>query len=474
MVQRRSFLAACGAPFVARGQSRRPNLLFITADDLGTVLSCYGERRIQTPHLDRLASSGVRFQTAYVVQASCSPSRSGMFTGLYPHTNGQYGLVNTGYRLHEPYQAATIPAVLKQAGYRTAILGKLHVAPEDKFPFDTRATDSGFTRRVREVAQRAEEFLRAPSRDPFFLMVNFSDPHAFRRAPNSSEWYFPPQVDGLPRQPIAPSKDTVFSFQQIDTPEQRERVANYLNAVLRLDEGIGMLMAALERSHHAANTVVVFCGDHGPPFARGKTTCYEAGLRVPMIVRWPGVSRQRVSQALVSTVDIAPTLYDAAGVQAPMELHGRSLRPVLQDLKAPWRRYLAAEFHFHGARPFYPRRAIRDARYKLIHNLRAGRERPSTGIDGDRAFQISREARYEGTAVRRAFDTFSNPPEFELYDLDADPIEFVNLAGTPQMRAVEQRLKDALLEWRKQTADPFLDPAMLEREPPKPAPERTA
>lgn len=474
-MKRRQFLAGtagCAPAFVRRlsGQPRRPNILLITADDLGPVLSCYaddqgcyGEKLIQTPHLDRLAGAGVRFRTAYVAQASCSPSRSTMFTGLYVHSTGQFGLTNGGFRLHPPLVQATIPAVLKKAGYRTGIIGKLHVAPEDSFPFDYRNTNGAITRRVREAARMAGAFFTSTGNEPFFLMMNFSDPHAFRDDPSSRHWYFPPQVDGLPEKPLAPGPHTLFRFQQIDTPLQRERTANYHNAVKRLDDGIGMLMDKLREHRLEDKTVVLFVGDHGPPFTRGKTTVYEAGLRVPYIVQWPGVSKPGVSRAMVSTTDLAPTIFDAAGVSSPVTVHGQSLRPLLGGAEPPWRQYLAGEFHFHGPRPFFPRRAIRDGRYKLIHNLLAGRSKPSTAIDGDTAYEVSRQAQYEGTPVRRAFDTFADPPELELYDLQTDPVEFRNLAGTPAFRAIQQRLAQALQSWREQTRDPFLEPGMLEK-----------
>jgi N-sulfoglucosamine sulfohydrolase len=462
MITRRSVLKAAAPAVMTRAGQSKPNILLVTADDLGPLLSCYGERRIRTPHLDKLAGSGVRFRTAYVTQASCSPSRSGMFTGVYPHGNGQYGLVNGDFALHEPMRKATIPAVLKTAGYRTGIIGKLHVAPEESFPFDMRETNNAVTRRVREVSGIAGDFVSKQPGDPFFLMVNFSDPHAFRAPDHPHGWDFPPQVDGIPVKPYAPGPTSVFPFQQIDNPEQRIRVAGYFNAIQRLDEGIGMLMDTLGKSGREQDTVVLFVGDHGPPFARGKTTVYESGLRVPYMVRWPGVSKPGVSSALVSTVDLAPTIFDAAGVSSPVKVHGRSLRTVLGGGSAKWREYLAAEFHFHGARPFYPRRAIRDQRYKLIHNLLAGRGKPSTGIDGDQAYPMSRQAQYEGTAQRRAFDTFADPPEFELYDLRSDPVEFVNLAARSEARGVLERMKGAMVEWRKETEDPLLDAGKLE------------
>ncbi|MHC4426810.1 MAG: sulfatase family protein, partial [Planctomycetota bacterium] len=447
---RRDFLGTVGLTLVstlvsvdAAGGPRprkRPNILFITADDLGLQLGCYGETLIKTPNMDKLAAGGVQFQIAYVAQASCSPSRSAMFTGLHTHSTGQYGLTNSGFALHPKLRDKTIPNLLKAAAYRTGIIGKLHVAPEESFQFDFRDTNSGKTRQVRWVADRAETFLQETGDQPFFLMVNYSDPHAFRRSEDRTKWYFPPQVDGLPANPLPPGKKTLFTFQQIDTPPQRVRTAGYYNAVQRLDDGIGMLMDVLDKHHHREDTVVIFIGDHGPPFARGKTTVYEAGIRIPFIVRWPGVAKPMRSQAMVSTIDILPTILDATGVAPAGKMHGRSLRPVLKDADAPWREYLVAEFHFHGRRPFYPRRAIRDHRYKLIHNLLAGKARPSTGIDADPAYRVSQQPHYDGTPVRRAFDTFADPPEFELYDLQNDAVEFDNLAGKPEYAAIQERL----------------------------------
>ena len=448
----------------ALGQSRkRMNVLFITADDLGPLLSCYGEKRIATANLDKLASSGVRFEVAYVAQASCSPSRSAMFTGLYPHSNGQYGLANTGHKLHAHLHDKTIPNVLKEHGYRTGIIGKLHVEPEKTFQFDFRPAGAN-TRRVRDVGKLARQFFTETGDKPFFLMVNYSDPHAFRRENDSTAWYFPPQVDNLPVKPIPATADTLFSWQSVDTPEQRERTANYLNAVIRLDDGIGMLMEELKSAGHLEDTAIVFCGDHGPPFDRGKTTAYEHALRVPFMVRWPGVSKAGVtSKAMVSTVDIAPTLYDVTGVKAPIALHGRSLRPVLGGSTRGWRQYLGAEFHMHGGNAFFPRRTVRDDRYQIIHNLLAGKNKPPQGIDGDSAHKEVRAGRYDNTAVRRAFETYANPPEFELYDLSSDPVEFVNLANKVEAKPVLERMKSALLAWRQETQDPFLDAAFLEK-----------
>lgn len=450
--------ALLGRPSLA---AQPMNVLLITADDLGIQLSSYGETLIETPRLDALAASGVRFEIAYAAQASCSPSRASMLTGMYVHSTGQYGLVHTGLSLDEGLRDSTLPNILKRAGYRTGIIGKLHVAPEDSFRFDSRERLD--TRKVRLVAERANAFVEASAGQPFFLMVNYSDPHVTPHPEDRSKRYFPPQVDGVPDRPLQPSEKTIFDFQQTDTPEQRVRTAGYYAAVQRLDVAVGLLLDGLEKRGHAEDTLVIFVGDHGPPFTRGKTTAYEAGLRIPFLVRWPGVSKSMVSPAMVSTVDILPTILDAAGVTVPARVQGRSLRPVLSNPKAPSRAYLVGEFHFHGLQTYYPMRAIRDHRYKLIHNLLAERKRPLAWVDGDRALALAKDERYVGTPVARAFETFAHPPEFELYDLQDDSVEFRNLADDPARRRDLERLKAALLVWRGEYDDPFLDDATLQR-----------
>ncbi len=443
----------------------KPNILLITSDDLGLQLGCYGDRVIRTPHLDALARRGRLFENAYVAQASCSPSRSAMFTGLYPHANGQYGLLNAdaGFELHAPLRSQTIPALLKNAGYRTGILGKLHVGPESSFPFETRLRAD--TRDVKAAAAEASKFLGGPG--PFFLMANYSDPHVLGRSPRPPQEAFPTQYKGVPETPLRIGEVPPFPFQQIDTPEQVERVTQYYNAVMRLDAAVGLLLAELEKAGHADDTVILFVGDHGPPFFRGKTSCYEGGVKVPMLAVWPGVfAAGERTPALVSTVDLLPTILDATGQPLPDGLHGRSLRHTLDPRQH--REFLATEFHFHGASPFFPRRTIREARFKLIHNLSAGRAKPSTGIDGDAAYAMSQAGKHAGTRVGEAFARAADPPEFELYDLQADPWEFDDLAARPEHAATLARLQDALLAWRKDTADPLLTPdglaAMAARE----------
>ncbi len=190
------------------------NILLITADDMGLQLGCYGDKEIRTPALDQLASEGRLFENAYVAQPSCSSSRSAMFTGTYPHANGQYGLLNArvGFELHEKYRQQTIPALLKKKGYRTGIIGKLHVGPEKVFPFDTRFR--GDTRDVKSVAKQAGGFL-TEGEGPFFLMVNYSDPHVYGRSPRPPKEAFPTQYKGVPENPVKMGEVSSFPLERL-------------------------------------------------------------------------------------------------------------------------------------------------------------------------------------------------------------------------------------------------------------------
>jgi N-sulfoglucosamine sulfohydrolase len=440
-----------GGDAYAATEKKPPNILLITTDDQGVQAGCYGDPYARTSNLDRLAAEGVRFTRAYVTQASCSPSRSSIFTGLYPHQNGQIGLAHRGYSMRQGIP--TMPALLKAAGYRTGVIGKVHVAPKESLPFDwLGGISTPGTRRVQLVAERAAEFLRETGDTPFFLMVNYFDPH--RPLEN--------QIEGVPGSPLKPENVKPFPFLGLDAPKVREDTAAYYNCVERADAGLGLLLEALEQSGKAENTVVVYLGDHGPPFTRAKTSCYEAGVRIPLVVRWPDRAKTGLaSDAFVSTVDLLPTIAGAAGIALPKPVAGQSLVPLLEGKEAAWRDTLCTEYTSHGQKNYFPRRSIRDARYKLILNLLQDRENPVGGVDGCAAWQTSRGPAWEDTAVRRVYDTYRRPPAVELYDLQNDPNEFENLTDSHEVADVKARLLSQLEAWRRQTDDPLLDPEGL-------------
>jgi len=465
-VSRRRFLGAAAAATAAatlasrvgraaQQPARRTNVVLITGDDLGTQLGCYGDPLARTPRLDALAASGTQFRNGYITAPSCSPSRSSILTGLYPHQTGHWGLSHLGYRMRDG--VPTLPALLKEAGYRTAILGKLHVAPERAFPFDVSETDGTKTWDVRRVAGRAAQFMADAGDDPFFLYVNYFDPHT----------PFHDQFEGVPADPQTPAQMRPFPFHPVAelSDDVRKQMAGFYNGVARLDVGVGLLLDAIRKAGRDDDTLVVFIGDHGPPFPRGKNACYEAGLKVPFLVRWPEVARRASGpdDRLVSTIDLVPTILDAADVAVPPDLPGASLRPLLAAgaSPAPWRQTLAAENNAHGPKDWHPVRTIRDDRYKLIHTLLPGRPNTKITPSGGKPWIDLTRSQPAGSLGARVFATHRDPPEWQLYDLRDDPHEFVNLAGRPELADVERRLRDQLEAWRRDTGDPLCDPAEL-------------
>jgi len=447
------FIAVATAVSSLAVAAERPNIVLIVSEDNGPELSCYGDPYVRTPNLDRLAAEGVRFDRAFVTQAGCSPSRASFLTGLYPHQHGQLGLATWGFRMYRD-DTPNLPRSLEAAGYRTGLIGKLHVNPESAFPFGfSRIPTGNFERKnLGDYARHAAEFFAAGDA-PFFLSVNYPDAHG--------PWLR--QVDGLPPEPLDPEDVKPLPFFGVDTPHLRESIANHYNCMMRLDALVGDLLAALDRSGKAADTLVVYIGDHGSDMLRGKRTCYEGGLRIPLLVRWPGHGPAgQVRTELVSTIDLAPTFLAVAEAEPIAGLPGRSLVPLLAGDHPAWRTHLFAEFHTHAAAPnFYPQRSVRAERFKLIENLLPGEVNPGVAFTF-REFDTAPAAIEAGPdEVREAYRMMERPPRYELYDLDADPSEFRNLADDPAHAAVRTELATALQAWREDTADPLLDPAVL-------------
>ncbi|MEO1526054.1 MAG: sulfatase [Planctomycetota bacterium] len=470
MLIRKSLSSGVAAMFVLVSLSTkaadtdRPNILLIVSEDNGPELGCYGDPYANTPHLDRLAGDGVRFENAYVPQAGCSQSRASFLTGLYPHQHGQIGLATWGFRLHRE-DIPNLPRRLRAAGYRTGLIGKLHINPASAFPFDFHEiTGSNFSRkRLGKYETFATEFIEADHK-PFFLSVNYPDAH--------DPWIR--QVDGIPEQTLAGSDVHVMPYMGIDPPGLRDMVADYYNCLARLDRLVGDLLSALEQSGKANDTLVIYIGDHGADMLRGKRTCYEGGLRVPMILRWPGHIQPQIRNELVSTIDLMPTLLAVAGADSMEDLPGNNMMPLFGPKKVQWRTHLFAEYHTHATGVnYYPQRCVRDGRYKLIESLLPDRVHPDNDdtlrkLQGDHEkrgadhpLRLKNAITKAKTIVRDAYALSRRPPRYQLFDLDADSYEFNNLAKDPEHADTLRRLSMKLDEWRQETEDPLLDATNL-------------
>ncbi|MFN9602281.1 MAG: sulfatase [Planctomycetota bacterium] len=456
-------LIAC---FAVAMHAAQPNILLIVSEDNGPELGCYGDPYAKTPNLDTLGRQGIRFERAFVPQAGCSQSRASFLTGLYPHQHGQIGLATWGFRMYRD-DVPNLPRSLKEAGYRTGIIGKLHINPESAFPFDfEKIPNSNFVRKnLQDYSRHAESLINAGA-EPFFLSVNYPDAHDL--------WLR--QVDGLPAQPQTGNDVKAMPYMGIDPDGMREMIADYYNCISRLDSLVGDLLTVLDKSGKANNTIVIYIGDHGSDMLRGKRTCYEGGLRIPMLIRWPGTIQPQVRRELVSTLDLMPTLLSAAGAIAPDGLPGRMLQPLFQPGDVAWRTHSFAEYHTHGGMlNYFPQRAVRADRFKLIENLLPGEVHP----DYDTTFsKLAKEAKrreipggldlkavvaQSELAVKEAYARMRQPPRYELYDLQEDPFEFHNLAEMPDHQTRLQELIAALQTWRTETRDPLLNPETLRR-----------
>ena len=433
--------------------AEKPNILLITLDDMGPTAGCWDDPTVPTPNIDRLAAEGICFTRGYTTHSSCSPARSSLFTGLYTHQNGHHGLCHRGYMMHRG--VPTLPGLLKKAGYRNCAVGKVHVEPAEDLPFELTWEPEGMSRRdVHAYPGNIERFIDDAGDTPWFVLCSLGDPHRAYKG----------QEQGLPEEMLRPEDVKPFAVHgELDTREMRKEVAGYYNAVQRIDIAVGLMLDLLERKGLNEKTLVIFTSDHGPPFARGKSTTYEFGTRVPYIVRWPGrVKPGQVRDDFVIHVDVMPTVLEVAGVSVPEIQAGRSLVPLFDGREVKWRDALFTEFTTHGP-GFAPHRAVRTDRYKLIHNLLPGQPKPGITVDGSEVRQALNDPRWADSEAKRVFGLIEETVEYEFYDLDGDPLEYNNLAGNSDYAEAEAELKARLLTWRKETFDPLLSDRYFEK-----------
>ncbi len=439
------------APLLAAERAKR-NVVLLIADDLGFQLGCYGNTIIRTPNIDGLAKKGVRFTSAFAAVSSCSPSRATLYTGLHTHTNGQYGLAHAEHNFHTFANVPSLPGLLKANGYRTGILGKIHVQPRSVYPFDVELVHGlAGNRSVAAMAEQARQFFRDNGDKPFALAVGFSDPHrAAKGFANDTKYR------GVKEIAYQPSDVTVPHFLS-DKPEVRRELADYYQSISRLDQGVGLILEALKESRHAEDTLVIFVSDNGPPFPGAKTTLYDAGVHLPLIVSSPVQKRGGITnQAMVSWIDILPTILDWAGVQAPPGLIGRSVLPILDEENPKGWDTVYGSHQCHEVTMYYPMRMIRTRTHKYIRNL-------AHKLDYPFASDIYDSLTWQGILKRgdkmmgdRRVESFLHRSMEELYDLEKDPHELKNVAADPAYAEVLKDLRERLKAWQAKTRDPWL------------------
>jgi len=428
-----------------------PNILLVISDDQGLDAGCYGGV-VKTPNIDRLAAEGTLFTQGYATVSSCSSSRSVLYTGLYSHSNGMYGLAHDVHNQSLLDWVVTLPRLMSAAGYSTALVGKKHIRPEKALAYDAELVpEKPGVRDVAALAEAVGSFIRGRGGKPFFITVGFSDPHrAEENFGNTREWPDVPRVRYNPTEVVIPAHLP-------DLPAVRADLAEYYESVSRLDRGIGLILAELENTGHAQDTVVIFLSDNGRPFPGAKTCLYDEGIHLPLIIRAPKGARGARCEAMVSWVDITPTILDIAHAAPPSSyrLHGRSLVPVLNDARPVGWDHVFASHSFHEINQYYPMRAMRTRQYAYIMNLAHELSFP---IAGDVASSASWNAiNASGASLgRRSLAAFLHRPAEELYDVANDPAQLVNLVDRAEHRNALQQMREAVRMWRAETKDPWL------------------
>ena len=406
----------------------KPNILYIHSHDTGRYIQPYGYA-VPTPSLQRLAEEGMLFRQAFTTCPTCSPSRAGLLTGTAPHTCGMLGLAHRGWRLHD--YSWHIIHTLRAQGYSSALCGHQHIAAAvEEIGYD-RVIPGVDIHNNRNVADHASAFLREPHERPFFLSVGFFDTHREfpqQAGPLDDERYVRPPVP-LP-----------------DTPENRSDMARFITSARRYDEGVGQVMKTLEISGLAQNTLVICTTDHGLAFPRMKCNLTDHGTGVMLLMRGPGgFTGGRVCDALVSQLDIFPTICDLAGAAKPERLQGKSLLPLIDGTSTQINDAVFSGVTFHAC--YEPMRSIRTARWRYIRRFHP-RARPFLPNCDDSPAKDG----LLGGGWREREDNESE----QLFDLLFDPNEACNIVRQPGMGEVRAELEQRLSEWMHLTGDPLL------------------
>lgn len=429
-----SALAAAGTattPFIARSQTdARPNVIWLVSEDTSPDIGCYGNTVVRTPNLDRLAEQGARYDAAFASCPVCSPVRSGMITGMYQTSIGVH---QHRTRLKKPLPAPvrTVMDYFRDAGYFTANVTT--AAPGVR---GSGKTDFNF---IADHPYDGTDWNQRDTGQPFFAHVNFTLTHRdFVRDPE---------------RPLDPA-DMDIPPQYPDRPITRRDWADYLESLQVLDRQIGAVLRRIDDEGLADNTVVIYWGDHGRPMVRAKQWLYEGGIRIPLMVRWPGhIDAGSVSDDLVSTIDFAPTSLALAGITPPEHMQGQVIAG--RDADSPRGTVFAARDRCDGTVDRI--RCARTARYKYIRNYYP--ERPYTQFNSYKKDQYPvltllnvLNKRGELTPEQARFMATTRPPA-ELYDLDTDPFEVHNLADEAGMAGIRDRLSGELDRWVRDAGD---------------------
>ncbi len=449
-INRRSFLRTVGLGTAAlamptsltSGQTRKrkPNILIVIADDMACHdCGAYGSKEVRTPNIDRLAGEGMTFDRAFTATAMCAPTRQQLYTGIFPVRNG-------AYPNHSRVKTGTKSMVhhFRALGYRVGLTGKTHFGPKESFPFE----------------KGNEAFVSANKDEPFCLIVASHHPH--------TPWKSGGGYD--------PANLTIPPY-LVDNPETRRALAAYYGEITAFDEQAGHWMEVIDEAGLSENTIFIVTSEQGPQFPGGKWTCYDLGLQVAFIVRWPAkVNAGLRTKAMIQYVDVVPTLVEAAGAEPtnvdtncpdPAGNRGFDGKSFLNALLGKTDEHNKYVYGVHttlgiiSGKP-YPIRSIRSTRHKYIVNLMPDATFQNVVTEQDREGYWKtwlRDAAKDERAAELS-KRYTQRPAEELYDLAKDPWELDNLASDPEYGKIKRALRKELKVWMAQQGDRGIETEM--------------
>ena len=413
--------------------SESPNFIFFIADDISQDdFGCYGHSVIQTPHIDTLATQGLRFDNAYLTTSSCSPSRCSIITGRYPHNTGAPEL-----HVKLPENQIRFPELLRQAGYYTVLAGKNHMISKPDRAFD-KITYGGGAGQSNDWLNHVQN---RPKDKPFFFWFASSDAHR--------GWII------NKRAPKYDPKDVIIPPYLVDTKITREDLASYYHEVSRFDYFVGMITKELKKQNVLENTFIVIASDNGRPFPRCKSRLYDSGIKTPWIVHFPKLLQKKgsVTASLVSSIDLSATCLELAGIKKPDCIQGQSFVPILKDPETEVRQVIFSEHNWHVYKSH--ERMVRFGNYVYIKNNYPNQ--PNLCYESDNRYPAGAELWKEhanGRTTSNQQQVFANPcPPEELFDIRKDPHQLNNLATQKEHTKTLETARKLLAEWTEQTGD---------------------
>jgi len=419
--------------------SERPNILWISCEDMSPYLGCYGDKNAITPNLDRLASQGARYNHVFPSAPVCAPSRSGLITGMYATSIGSQHMRS---KVAPPPYVKCFPEYLRAAGYYCTN----NVKTDYNFVPPLTAWD--------ENSKKAH-WKNRPAGAPFFAVFNITTTHESKFHQGN------PETEAAlrtltPEERHDPARMSVPPYLP-DTDVVRKDIAKHYDMITAMDKEAGALLKELEDDGLSSNTIVFFFSDHGSALPRGKRWVYDSGLHVPLIIRYPGkLEAGSIREEMVSFIDFAPTMLRLAGVEVPSHLQGHAFLPTQEK---PRQYVFAARDRVDEVYDII--RCVRDKQYKYIRNFEP--EKPYAQLIGygEKTPTLQEWRRLHSAGkLNPVQELFFRPqkPKEELYDCVADPHEVKDLASDPAHRETLERLRAELDKWQKETGDLGLVP----------------